>query len=278
MINFDGNCFSGFKSVPEEFLCLLAAALPIHTHYFTTFHGKIVLLEAQYFSLMAALRRTRVEIPMHYTLTFFQEQMDHLNDFNNAIAQDQKLVVKFYSNHHSTEDSAVTSICFLMQIYQASWEVKNLNLILYKDHYIFANDYSNLMQTNASLRKLGQVFAFENGFGASLLLNNFKRVADTTHGAVFLIYEGEIRTPGLSEGTVNTVLRTALINHLKKESEWKVIEAEIPTFLIQRAHEMFAISSEYGWVQVNQFRKKKFKTLESKSIYLSFLAFLKNQL
>jgi len=275
MINFDGKCYSRFKDVPEPLLFHLTT-LPVHTHHLLSFQAKFFLLEAHYFSIMAALRQSRVEIPMQYSLTFFQEQMQQLNDYLTVNTEIQCFSLKFYRTHNPTTDKAVSPICFVMQLHEISWESKDLNLTLYKDHYVFANDYSNLFQTNASLRELGQVFAYENGFGAALLLNNHRQLVESTHGAVFLFHEGKIQTPALNEGAFNAVLRRALIDFLNKESEWEVIETEIPIFSIQQAQEVFLISSDHGWIQINQFRKKKFEKLISESIYKKFLIHLKS--
>ncbi len=275
MINFDGKCYSRFKDVPEQLLFHLTN-LPVHTHHLLSFQAEFFLLEAHYFSIMAALRQSRVEIPMQYSLTFFQEQMQQLNDYLTVNTEIQCFSLKFYRTHNPTTDKAVSPICFVMQLHEISWESKDLNLTLYKDHYVFANDYSNLFQTNASLRELGQVFAYENGFGAALLLNNHRRLVESTHGAVFLFHEGKIQTPALNEGAFNAVLRRALIDFLNKESEWEVIETEIPIFSIQQAQEVFLISSDHGWIQINQFRKKKFEKLISESIYKKFLIHLKS--
>ena len=277
MINFDGNCFSSLKAAPEELLSTLTS-LPIHTHHLSAFKGKISLLEAHYFSIMAALRRYRVEIPMHFTLDFFQEQTYRLNDFNNSLADVQKLSLKFYRKKDPTQAAAVTPICFLMQIDQTSWDSGTLDLTLYKDHYIFADDHSNLVQTNASLRKLGQVFAYENGFGAALLINNHKRLVESTHGSVFLIQNENLQTPALSEGAVNTVLRSAFIDFLKKERKIEGVETEIPVFSIQQAREVFLISSAHGFVNISQFRKKRFETQKAEALAEQFLDYLKNQL
>tara|TARA_B100001057_G_scaffold449909_1_gene491529 strand:+ start:7572 stop:8405 length:834 start_codon:yes stop_codon:yes gene_type:complete len=277
MINFDGICFSSLKAAPEELLSTLTS-LPIYTHHLIVFNCKISLLEAHYFSIMAAIRRFRVDIPMHFTLDYFQEQTDRLNDFNNSQADVQKLSLKFYRKKDPTQLAPVTPICFLMQIDQTSWDSCTLNLTLFKDHYIFANDYSNLVQTNASLRKLGQVFAYENGFGAALFINNHKRLVESTHGSVFLIMNENLQTPALSEGAVNTVLRSAFIDFLKKERKIEGVEMEIPVFSIQQAQEVFLISSAYGFVNISQFRKKRFETQKSKALAEQFLDYLKNQL
>ena len=277
MINFDGKCFSSFKAVPEELLSCLNT-LPIHTHHLIAFEGKISLLEAHYFSAMAALRRFRVEIPTHYTLDFFQEQTDLLNDFIKNPSDAQQLGLKFYRKKPPIQNEALDSICFLMQENEFPLDNKTLDLTLYKDHYIFANDYSNLFQTNNSLRELGQVFAYENGFGAALLLNDRKRLVESTHGAVFLIQHDGIQTPALSEGTANTVIRNAFIQFLEKECEVQKVESEIATFSIQQAQEMLLISSAYGFIHIGQFRKKKFEKEKSVSLFFQFLDYLKNQL
>ena len=277
MINFDGNCFSSLKAAPEELLSTLTS-LPIYTHHLIAFNCKISLLEAHYFSIMAALRRFRVDIPMHFTLDYFQEQTDRLNDFNNSQADVQKLSLRFYRKKDPTQAAPVTPICFLMQINQTSWDSCTLNLTLFKDHYIFANDFSNLVQTNTSLRKLGQIFAYENGFGAALFINNHKRVVESTHGSVFLIINENLQTPALSEGAVNTVLRSAFIDFLKKERKIEGVETEIPVFLIQQAHEVFLISSAHGFVNISQFRKKRFETQKTEALAEQFLDYLKNQL
>jgi len=275
MINFDGICYSRYKDVPEQLLFHLTN-LPVHTHHLLSFKGQISLLEAHYFSIMAALRQSRVEIPMQYSLNFFQEQMEQLTDYLTLNDEVQCFSLKFYRTHNLTSDNVVSQIYFVMQLHEISWGVTDLDLTLYKDHYVYANEYSNLFQTNASLHNLCQVFAYENGFGAALLLNNYRRLVESTHGAVFLFHEGKIQTPALSEGTVDAVLRKALIDFLNKESEWEVIETEIPIFSIQQAQEVFLISSLKGWTQINQFRKKKFKKVISELIYGKFLAHLKS--
>ena len=119
MINIDGKCFSSFKAAPEAFLNCLTS-LPIHTHHLVAFKGKISLLEAHYFSIMAALRRFRVEIPMQFTLDFFQEQTDRLNDFNEKINEIKLLSLKFFRMKQPTNKSPVSPICFLMQMGESS--------------------------------------------------------------------------------------------------------------------------------------------------------------
>ena len=269
MINFNGKCYSSFKAAPEELLSCLTS-IPIHSHEMLVIKGRINQLEAHYFSIMATLRRFRVEIPMHFTIDFIREQSYQLHEFNKKNNEIQILSLKFFRMKEPTNESPVSPICFLMQMGESSIDPMNIELTLYKDHYIFANNYSNLFQTNKPLRELGKVFAYENGFGAAFLVNNHKRLVESTHGTVFLINLEGIQTPSLSEGTANTVLRSSFIEFLKKEIEIQVIETKIAIFSIQQAQEVFLISSAHRFFHVTQFRKKKFETEKSVSIRKQF--------
>ena len=93
-----------------------------------------------------------------------------------------------------------------------------------------------------------------------------------------MIREEGIHTPALSEGGVNSVIRHALIEFLNNKNKATVIETEIPTFSIQQSQEIFLISAEYGWTNVDQFRRKVFEKKESEIIRKEFLDNLKNQL
>ena len=277
MINFNGKCFSGYKDIPEELLSRLNT-LPVYTHHSLAFQGKIALLEPHYFSIMANLRRFRLEIPMDFTLTYFQEQLDRLNSDQDNGFDIQKVTLKFYRSRESIKAKAVVPLFFIMETDTGSWLSQEVNLILYKDHHILANEYSNLFQTNEALRELGRVFAYENGFDAALIMNDQKRLAEGTHGAVFLFDKGQIQTPKLAEGVANTVLRNTLIDFIKNETELEVIESELAVYSIQKAEELFLISPQYGWLQVEQFRKKKFEAHRTEVIQQNFFNFIKNQL
>ena len=141
-----------------------------------------------------------------------------------------------------------------------------ISLTLYKDHSILAGVYSNLFQTNEPLRKLAEVFAFENDFEACLLINNEKKIVESTRGAVFLIYDNKIYTPPLSSGVVNSVSRELLIDFISKNNSYEIIEEEIPVFNLQRAEEIFLFSFQHGLTKIIKFRKKVFGFEKSKTI------------
>ena len=275
MINFDGTCYQNLSDVPDQLINYFSK-LPIHTHYFLAFNTKLILLEDNYFSIMAALRRSRVIIPMKYTLEYFQDQAELIID-NNKEAKYSLILIQFYRNNIPTKQLPICESSFYMQNIKVNWKNQAISLTLYKEHSILACAYSNLFQTNEPLRKLAEVFAFENDFEACLLINNEKKIAESTRGAVFLIFDYKIYTPPLSSGVVNSVSRKAIINFITKNNSYKIIEEEIPVFNLQRADEVFLFSFQHGLTKITKFRKKDYSVMKSKTIEGLFLEDLKNQ-
>ena len=264
MINFDGTCYHKLSNVPYKLINYFSK-LPIHTHHFIAFNRKLIQLEANYFSIMAALRRSRVIIPMKYTLEYFQDQAELIIDDNKATKY-SLILIQFFRNNIPTKQVPISECSFYMQNLKVDWKNEAISLTLYKDHSVLAGVYSNLFQTNEPLRKLAEVFAFENDFEACLLINNEKKIVESTRGAVFLIFDYKIYTPPLSSGVVNSVSREILIDFINKNNSYEIIEEEIPVFNLQRAEEIFLFSFQHGLTKIIKFRKKVFGFEKSKTI------------
>lgn len=277
MVNFDGTCYTKLSEVPEYSLKRFFE-LPIHKHHLLVFRKQILQLEAHYFSIMAALRRSRIVIPMEYTLEYFQEQVN-LIYANQKEGDDFSIIaLSFHRKENPTELLPVSEVGFCMQIRNTDWKTNPISLTLYKDYPILADAYSNLYQTNEPLRKLAEVFAYENDYGACLLLNNEKKIVESSHGTLFLMVDDKVFTPTLSSGTVHSVSRTALINFIKKNTNYEIVEDDIAVFALQRAAELFLFSYKFGLTKVGQFRKKEYTNVGSSAIEESFFNYLKNQL
>ena len=274
MINFNGTCYKKLSDVPNQKINYFSK-IPIHTHHLIAFDVKLIQMEANYFSIMAALRRSRVKIPMKYTVEYFQEQAELIID--NKEAKYSLILIQFYRNNLPTKKLPISECSFYMQNLEVDWKNEAISLTLYKDHFILAGVYSNLFQTNEPLRKLAEVFAYENDFEACLLINNEKKIVESTRGAVFLIFDYKIYTPPLNSGVVNSVSRKILIDFISKNKLYEIIEEDIPVFNLQRADEIFLFSFQYGLTKIIKFRKKVFSLEKSKIIEGLFFDRLENQ-
>lgn len=275
MINFDGICYNELSEVPSSQLGNLTS-IPIHSHELIYSNGKIPFLESHYFSIMSTLRRFRVNIPLSYTIDFFQNQINDLLIEKKKKNAYTLFLLKFYKKEFSSKLNPNCDIVFFIEIKKPNFLNKKINVTIYKDNLIFADSYSNMLQTNSSLRELAEVFAFENSYGASLILNNEKKVVESTRGSIFIIQDGQIITPPLISGSVDSVSRREIININNKKNDKKILEHEIPVFNIQRASELFLFSFTHGFTFVKSFRKKIFSSDESIKIKQIFFEYIKN--
>jgi branched-chain amino acid aminotransferase len=202
---------------------------------------------------------------MNYTLEYFQDQAELIIDENKA-AKYSLILIQFFRNNIPTKKVPICECSFYMQNLKVDWKNDAISLTLFKDQFILVGDYSNLFQTNEPLRKLAEVFAFENDFEACLLINNEKKIVESTRGAVFLILDHKIYTPPLSSGVVNSVSREILIDFINKNNSYEIIEADIPVFNLQRADEIFLFSFQHGLTKIIKFRKKVFSSEKTKTI------------
>ena len=81
--------------------------------------------------------------------------------------------------------------------------------------------------------------------------------------------ENIIKTPPLSEGCINGIIRGKVIEILLKNNEYKVVECEISPFEVLKADEIFITNSALGIQPVTNYRKKQFSTNISKKISAS---------
>ena len=98
------------------------------------------------------------------------------------------------------------------------------------------------------------------------MINNEKKIVESTHGSVFLIFDNKVLTPPLSSGVVDDFSRKIMIKFINQNNSYQIVEEEISVYNLQRADEIFLFSFIYGFTKISQFRKKKFSTDVSKNI------------
>jgi branched-chain amino acid aminotransferase len=138
---------------------------------------------------------------------------------------------------------------------------------LYKDHFIAADLLSTLKTNNRLINILGSIFAKENNLQNCLLLNERKQVVEALNGNLFLVFGNVIKTPPLSDGCLNGIIRKQVFAILKTDPNYTLEEASISPFELQKADEMFLTNSIEGIKPVFRYRKKEYGNETAK--YLS---------
>jgi len=102
-----------------------------------------------------------------------------------------------------------------------------------------------------------------------ILLNSFNRVCDTSIANIFIIKNGDLYTPPLSEGCVAGVIRQFILEKLNLD--FTIIEKPISVEELENADEVFVTNSIKGIRWVNQFKDSKYSNTAVKKIHKIFL-------
>jgi len=267
MVNFDGT-ISGHTRLSQNNRAFLYGDGVFET--LKILDKKVLFLEDHYFRLMASMRITRMEIPMHFTMEFLQSEVIKLTDTLGCSASARARLVVFRqegglylpkSRSVSFVISAEPMAEMLYKVDASAYEID-----IYKDFYISAQLLSTLKTVNRVLNVTGSIFAEENGLQNCLLLNDKKNVTEALNGNIFLLTGDMLVTPPLSEGCLNGVMRKQVLALARKMENLKVEERPISPFELQQADEMFITNVIKGLRPVTQYRKKSYGMLAAQAL------------
>jgi branched-chain amino acid aminotransferase len=261
MINFNGD-----SSVQENMLTQNRAFLYGDAVFETVkiVNGKILFLEDHYFRLMASMRILRMEIPMNFTMEYFEEQIVSVVK-NNGFSNSARARITVYRNDGGFYLPITNNISFLihtsfLENQSFVFETKECEVDLYKDFYISKQLLSTLKTTNKVINVTASIYANENSLDNCILLNDSKNVVEVLQGNIFMLQGNTLITPPLSEGCINGIMRKQVLTLAKKIEGLEVIEAVISPFDLQKADELFFTNVIKGIQSITKYRKKEFTT------------------
>ncbi|EAZ95086.1 4-amino-4-deoxychorismate lyase, putative [Flavobacteria bacterium BAL38] len=225
--------------------------------------NKVLFLEDHYFRLMASMRICRMEIPMNFTMEYFEEQIINLiqslpvsNSFRVrfSVYRDSE---GFYLPKSREVKFIITASPLHSELYTIVKEQYEVDL--YKDYYISKQLLSSLKTNNKMLQITGSIFADENGYDNCLVLNDEKNVVEALQSNLFMKTGNVIITPPVSDGCLNGIMRKQVIEILKKMEGIEVKEVSISPFDLQKADELFLTNVISGVQPITQYRKKGYQ-------------------
>ena len=231
---------------------------------------KVLFLEDHYFRLMASMRIVRMEIPMNFTMEYLETQI-----LNTAIANkcsdSARVRITVYRNEGGYYLPETNQISFIIQAKSLpnslySYEAIPYEVDLYKDFYIAKQLLSTLKTTNKIIHVTGSIFAKENGFQNCLLLNDEKNVVEALQGNIFMLMDGKLITPPVTDGCLNGILRKKIISLAKSIENIEMVEASISPFDLQKAEELFITNVIKGIQPITKYRKKEYTTNLAKQL------------
>ena len=225
-------------------------------------NNKVLFLEEHYFRLVSSMRIVRMEIPMNFTMEYFEEQILNLAKATNG-SQSCKARITVFRNDGGLYSPETNTVSFIIQtnpIENANYQLNNSSyeVELYKDFLVTKQLLSTIKTTNKIINVTGSVFAKENDFQNCLLLNTDKNVIEALNGNIFMLIGNKLITPALSEGCLNGIMRKQILKITKKIENIEVIEGVVSPFDLQKADELFITNVIVGIQPITKYRKKEF--------------------
>ncbi|HSP83693.1 MAG TPA: aminotransferase class IV [Gillisia sp.] len=227
-------------------------------------NSKIIFWEDHYFRFMASMRIMRMEIPSTFSPEYLENEILDLirkNDLENSPVRIRFTVYRKEGGYYTPETLNIDYFIEASTLQDPFYvmDATSYEIELFKDHYINSGLLSTIKTNNKAVNVLGSIYAKENGYSNCLLLNENKMVVEALNGNVFLVKDNVVKTPPLSEGALNGIIRKQLISIIKTIGNYKLEEATISPFELQKADELFITNVIVGIRPVTRYRKKEYR-------------------
>ena len=216
--------------------------------------GNIPLLNYHLERLFSSLLLLKFQLPKYFTAAYLSEQIKKTALKNQHVESARIRLTVFRGNGGLYDYENDFPNCIIQ-----TWKIKKQKSILNKTGIITGiytktrkscDEFSNIKSNNFLPYIMASMWAKENKLDDALILNNYNRIAETTIANIFLVKDGKIKTPALSEGCVSGVMRRFLIGSLKKENI-PFEETQIEIDELTMANEIFFTNAVSGirWVK-----------------------------
>lgn len=219
--------------------------------------GNLIMAEESYFFLMASMRKMRLNIPLTYTLEYFQElfQKEVLDKgIQNGIIR----LMAYRKQEDKPLPKSETAFYFEVEEAVDILDIQgNIELDLIKEINVNANLLSNI-RVHSPENIYAQIYARENDLDDVILLNPNKKIARSIFGNLLFLQDNVIKIPKQTEGAYISPLMENFVTFVHKNKLAEIEEAEIIAFESQKAEEILRISDEKGVHTVSKIRNKTF--------------------
>lgn len=222
----------------------------------------LLFWEDHYFRLMAAMRVFRMNIPMAFTPEFLEQECLRVVEAQSTSSPSWRIRLSVFRNDGGVYLPASRDVSYVIEVTPLKGETysskETYTVELFKDYYVQKSMLSNLKSNNKALNVIGSIFMQEQGFDNGILVNDDKEVVEFLNGNLFVVDAGVLRTPPLSAGCLDGIMRKQLIRLAKKHAI-TCIEEKISSFDLQQVQEVFMTNSISGIQPVSSYRRTAYQ-------------------
>ncbi|SFC33194.1 aminotransferase class IV [Kaistella jeonii] len=220
-------------------------------------NSELIMAEECYFFLMASMRKMRMNIPLSYTLEFFQNLFQEKIISKGISDGIIHFLVYRDVDQNSLEKSAVSFYFEVKELDDVLAIQGESEMDLIKEVNVNTNFLSTI-HTHCPENIYSEIYAKENDLDDVILLNPNKRIARSIFGNLLFLEGNVIKIPKTTEGAYISPLMENFVTFIHKNILAEIQESEMIAFESQKSEEILMISDDKGLFSVTKIRNKTF--------------------
>ena len=217
-------------------------------------HGSIGLAHYHWQRFFSGLQLLGFTVPASFTAATLQEEIIQLC-MQNKCTELARIRLSAFRGNGGLTDEDTASLQYMIECQAVDDMVNRLNeegLVtgIFPDARKSCDRFAGLKSANYLPYTMAARYARHNGWHECLVLNTHERIADGTIANVFLVRDGCICTPPVSEGGIAGTMRQYLLEK-GREAGFTISERIITPEEAAAADELFLTNALYGlrWVK-----------------------------
>ena len=214
--------------------------------------GELLLHHLHFQRLFSSLAQLKLQMPANFGSKYLQQAIIDLAAANQHLSLARVRLTIYRQGENNAKPG--TDAGFIIQTMVGDSTANHLNqkgfeLGIYPHASKSCDVFSSIKSNNYLPYTMARIWANENIFDDSLVCNCFGRIADSTIANIFIVENGIIKTPPLTEGCVDGVMRRYLLASFKRDNLLCKEEILTPNQLLNAA-EVFLSNAIAGmrWV------------------------------
>jgi len=232
-------------------------------------NGKTVFFTNHFTRVLEAMKAFKFNTPEGFSQNRLKEEIHALAE-KNGITQGGRVRVTFSRKSSGFYSPDSNEMEYVIESYAKNDNAFVLNdtgkvVDLYPAMKKQINKFSTFKTLNCQLYIHASIFAKEKLIDDALIQNEKFGIIESTVSNIFLVSNGVLYTPGLSEGCVGGTMRMAIVN-LALQNSIKVYECNLTPQNLLAADEIFLSNAISGVSWVSSYRTKRYFNNTSKRI------------
>ncbi|MFZ1527530.1 MAG: aminotransferase class IV [Ferruginibacter sp.] len=223
-------------------------------------NGQILLEDEHFARLWKGMEKMHFEFPKLFTPEKLREEINKTIQKNKHT--DARVRMAIIRGDGGMFDPKNHLPNFIIQSWQLPPNIEllnsnGLNLCIYKEAYKACDAFCNIKHNNYLPYFMAALFAKEKQCNDAFVLNDQQRICDSSIANVYIIKDGVVHTPALTEGCIEGVMRYFLLKELPALG-FTVKETELTEEMLLNADEVFLSNSIFNIRWVGQVEQKKY--------------------